>query len=427
MLEEFKKIFFFPIASYFSFFAAIRLHRWHPKIVVVTGSSGKTTLLHLLESQIGKIAKYSHHANSSFGIPFDILELHRTSLQPSEWVSLICSAPFAAFKNSPKEKIYIVEADCDRPAEGKFLASLLKPQIVLWLNSFRTHSMHFDFLVANKSFTSVDEAIAYEYGFFLEYCTDYAIINGDLPLEKKQKTRTKAHIVEITKEEFLKQYIIDQEKTMYTIKEQQFSFNALLPEEIFYSIAMCQEVLKQLSLPFDRSFAQFNLPPGRSTFFKGIKNTILIDSSYNANLSSTKALLTMVKKLPAKTKWVVIGDMLELGEKEKEEHELLAELLAKTHVAKIILFGPRTVTYTAQKLQRLAVDSETIVTFQSLRELDTYIHDHLNGGETILFKGSQSMLLEGIIERLLKNKDDAQYLPRREKIWVERRSKLFRG
>src|SRR5476651_368541 len=103
-MEEIKKILYFPLASYFKFFAQIRLRRWNPKIVVVTGSSGKTTLLHLLESQIGAKAKYSHHANSSYGIPFDILDLHRKSLLKTEWFSLFIKAPFAAFQKIPREK-----------------------------------------------------------------------------------------------------------------------------------------------------------------------------------------------------------------------------------------------------------------------------------------------------------------------------------
>src|SRR5258708_411031 len=191
MIEELKKILYFPIASYFRFFASIRLKRWHPKIIVVTGSSGKTTLLHLLESQLGDQAKYSYHANSSYGVPFDVLDLKRKNLQVSEWFSLFFKAPFAIFKSIPKEKIYVVEADCDRPGEGKFLGSLLRPTIVLWLNVSRTHSMNFDGLVSQKKFASVDEAIAYEYGYFLQYCSELAVINGDLSLEVQQKKRTK--------------------------------------------------------------------------------------------------------------------------------------------------------------------------------------------------------------------------------------------
>ena len=422
-MEDLKKVLYFPIASYFRFFAVIRLRRWHPKIVVVTGSSGKTTLLHLLESQIGESAKYSHHANSSFGIPFDVLDLHRKSLRLSEWVSLFLKAPGSAFKNLPKEKIYIVEVDCDRPGEGKFLATFLKPAIVLWLNVSRTHSMNFDELVKEKKFNNIDEAIAFEYGYLLKYCSEYAIINGDIPWETKQKERTKAQVIEITNDAYLQQYAVDHEETTFTIKDQKYSFNALFPEELFYSIAMCKEAVEKLNLSFDKTFARFVLPPGRSSFFQGIKNTTLIDSSYNANLASTRALLRMFAKFPAKTKWVVVGDMLELGELEKEEHEKLAEILSKMDLQKIILFGPRTAKHTAQKLKELKVSPQKVEIFQSLHDLDKYIHDNLNGGEAILFKGSQSMLLEGVIERLLKNKKDAEQLPRREQIWKERRAK----
>ena len=134
MLRSIKNFLYFPIARYFIFFAGIYLRRWNPTIVVVTGSSGKTTLLHLLESQIGRRARYSHKANSSFGIPFDVLGLSRKTLFKTEWFRLFLSAPVRAFRPRPQEKIYIVEADCDRPYEGKFLASFLKPDVVLWIN-----------------------------------------------------------------------------------------------------------------------------------------------------------------------------------------------------------------------------------------------------------------------------------------------------
>jgi UDP-N-acetylmuramoyl-tripeptide--D-alanyl-D-alanine ligase len=420
-MEEIKKILYFPLASYFKFFAQIRLRRWDPKIVVVTGSSGKTTLLHLLETQIGANAKYSHHANSSYGIPFDILGLNRDSLLPTEWISLILKTPAAVFKKIPKEKIYVVEADCDRPDEGKFLASLLRPDIVLWLNVSRTHSMNFDSLVSQKKFASVDEAIAFEYGYFLEYCSEYVIINGDSVLQTKQEKRTKAKVIEILKKKYLDDYSIDQRKTMFTVQQQRYAFNALLPEEIFYSLAMCKVAVEHLNLPFDDKFADFILPPGRSSVFLGIKDTTLIDSSYNANLSSTKALLSMFDSFQNQKKWVVVGDMLELGKSEKEEHEELAEILFKMDLEKIILLGPRTAKYTVGKLEELGINPQKIASFQSLKEVDEFIHHNLNEGEAILFKGSQSMFLEGVIEKLLKNKSDADRLPRREQFWRERR------
>ena len=89
MITKLKKLLYFPGAFYFAFFAKIRLLLWNPKVVVVTGSSGKTTLLHMIESQLGHMAKYSHHANSAYGIPFDILGLARNDLTFIEWPILL--------------------------------------------------------------------------------------------------------------------------------------------------------------------------------------------------------------------------------------------------------------------------------------------------------------------------------------------------
>ena len=160
MFSKLKQKLYFPIAWYFRFFAVIKLNRWKPKIIVITGSSGKTTLLHLVESQLGDIARYSHHANSSYGIPFDILGFKRQDLTINEWIGLFLLAPFKFFNTTPKEKIYVVETDCDRTGEGKFLAEFLKPDIVIWTNVSRTHAAGFD-----RSVSEHDE-VKYRLKFF---------------------------------------------------------------------------------------------------------------------------------------------------------------------------------------------------------------------------------------------------------------------
>src|SRR3989344_7613412 len=168
-IDRLKKILYFPLASYFRFFARIRLKKWHPRIIVITGSSGKTTLLHLIESQLQTKALYSHHANSSYGIPFHILSLERKTLTVYEWIGLFFKTPFYAFKKSPREKLYVVEADCDRPGEGKFLAEFLRPEVTLWVSISKTHSMNFDELVTTGIFKTIEDAIAHEFGYFIEY------------------------------------------------------------------------------------------------------------------------------------------------------------------------------------------------------------------------------------------------------------------
>lgn len=417
MVEQLKQLLFFPFAWYFRLFAAIRLKRWNPQIVVVTGSNGKTTLLHLLEAQIGEKARYSHHANSAYGVPFDILDLHRKSLRYAEWISLFLKAPFHAFQKLPKEKIYVVEADADRPQEGMFLAEFLRPEIVLWVSTSRTHSMNFDGLVAQGKFGSVDEAIAYEFGYFLEYCTKLAVIDGDSKLQVKQQKRTKKEITSITNESYFEQYEVTKEGTLFKIAGKTYEFPYLLPKEVFYSIQMCRETVESLGLSFDPSFAKFTMPPGRGSVFAGVKETTLIDSTYNANLGSVNAVLKMFADLPVQKKWVVLSDMLEQGKEEKEEHEKLGDFLSIMKLEKIILLGPRTAKYTYEKVK----NTGKAVSFLSLVEVKKYVEDTIEGGEAILFKGSQSMMLEGIIAALLKNDKDLEKLPRQNSFWKEKR------
>lgn len=420
MVESLKQLLYFPLAWYFRFFAGIRLRRWNPQIIVVTGSNGKTTLLHMLEAQLGAKAKYSHHANSAYGIPFDILDLHRKSMHSSEWISLFLLAPFKVFSKLPIKKLYVVEADADRPNEGKFLAELLQPTIVLWVSTSRTHSMNFDSLVAKGKFSSVDEAIAYEYGYFLKNCTKLSLINGDEKLQVKQQSRAKAQVVVVTKESYFEKYEVKKEGTMFKIAGKIYEFSYLLPEEIFYSLVMCREAVESLDLPFDESFSQFLMPPGRGSIFTGIKETVLIDSSYNANLGSVSALLNMFANFPGNKKWVVISDMLELGKEEREEHEKLADILMNLKFEKIILLGPRTEKYTFEKMKT----QDNVVSFLQLPELRDYLKESIVGEEALLFKGSQSMYLDGIIEGLLKNKTDAAKLPRRGEFWDKKRKQV---
>lgn len=425
MIAKLKKLLYFQLASYFRFFAKKRLQKWNPRIIVVTGSTGKTTLLHMLEAQMGAAAKYSHHANSSYGIPFDILGLRRKTLQKIEWIWLFLFAPFKLFSALPKEKIYVVEADCDRPGEGMFLAEFLKPEVVLWISTARTHSMNFDSFVGTATeknklmFPNVEEAIAYEFGYFLAYCQKLAVVDGDSELIAKQLPRTKAAVKPIKKAELFKNYSVSVNGTSFQIGDKTYTLNGFMPEESFYEIAMCREAVSYFGLPFDDTFKNFHMPPGRGSVFEGIKGTALVDSSYNANLSAMTAILAMFDKFPAEGKWVVLGDMLEQGKEEQQEHEKLAELIAQYSFDRIILMGPRVSKYTHPKLIELGAGVLTTLKFENPKDALNYLSLNIQGGETILFKGAR--FLEGVIEHLLKNPADAARLARREKVWEKRR------
>ena len=424
-MKGIKSALYFPLAYYFRFWAGIQLRRWKPRVIVITGSSGKTTLLHLIESQLGNRARYSHGANSSYGIPFDILGLKRKTFLLHEWLALFLRAPFAIFKPLPKEKNYIVEVDCDRPREGKFLVALLRPESTLWLNSSKTHSMNFDEVVNKKQFNSIEKAVAHEFGNLLAHTSELAIVNGDSDLIAEELHRTKAQIKKVNKKDHLREYqITPHGQTRFRIDGEEYSFNYLLPENTFYGIKMALELAVYLELKPDYSFSGFTLPPGRSSVFKGVKDITIVDSSYNANLDSIRVILAMFSKIPASEKWVVLGDMIEQGESERDEHEKLAELILDYNFDRVVLMGPRMSKYAYPKLETLSshfspLGTQVIEKFLNPAEVLKYLQANIQGGETILFKGAR--FLEGVVEHLLANREDVKKLCRQEKVWQKRR------
>jgi len=59
--------------------------------------------------------------------------------------------------------------------------------------------------------------------------------------------------------------------------------------------------------------------------------------------------------------------------------------------------------------------------FSSGKEALQYLEKNISGREAILFKGSQSLFLEGIIEHLLNDKTESDRLPRRGEFWDKKR------
>jgi len=412
MLRNLKNALYFSVARYFKFFAHIRLARWNPRIVVVTGSNGKTTALHMMEVELGNTARYSYGANSSFGIPFDILGLKRETYSPLEWISLTAKAPLQIWKKPPPEKIYVVEADCDRPGEGEFLSSLLMPEVTVWLSSARTHSKNFDAVAHSGTFRSIDEAIAYEFGYFIERTSRLAIVNGDNAFISKQLYRTKAQVYEIKEQAQLDAYSVGNGGSEFKVNGTIYRAPYLLPKETFYALSASTKVAEYLGETPKNDLSTLTMPPGRSSVLKGIKGTTIVDSSYNVNAESVAAILGMVERLSG-TKWLILGDLTEQGAEEKEEHERITRMIGPSEFQKIILVGPRLARYALPILK-------DAVSFDGPKDALDYLLSSIEGGETLIFKGAR--FLEGIIEHLLENKEDIAKLCRREEIWQKRRA-----
>ena len=414
-ISEFKKRFYFRAAGYFRYFADKVLKRWHPRIIAVTGSAGKTTMMKMLEHEIGKKAHYSHDANSAFGVPFDVLGLKGIRGSKLRWAWLFLAAPVKGLLMRRRKEFYVVEIDGERPHEAEFLAEWLKPEVTIWVSIGDSHAVQFEKEVAKGKFKDVSEAIAAEFANLPTNTTKRVYIDANSKIMREATTNIKAEVIPI-KKSLMKKYVVYPDYTDFTYGDTTFHFDHPEPKDIAFNLFVLKDLMKYLKMKFNPDFSGLEVAPGRCSHFRGYKGIDIVDSSYNAHMISMASVLDMAKRMHSEHKWLVIGDVVDQGSMTESEHERLAGLIADVKPEKVILVGRRTKQYTAPKLKELGISA--VATTDPRKALE-YIERRVRGRETLIFKGSQ--YLEWVIEKLLLDPKDAKKLCRREKAAVARR------
>ena len=414
-IAKFKKRFYFKAAGYFRHHADRVFKRWHPRVIAVTGSAGKTTVMKMLEHEIGDKAHYSRDANSAFGIPFDMLGLKGINGSKLKWIWLYFAAPIKGLFFRRKQKYYVVEIDGERPHEAEFLAEWLKPEVTIWVSIGLSHAVQFEREVKEGEFDSVGEAIAAEFANLPANTTKRVYIDADSKIMVKATEGVDAKVIPISKRE-IKKYVVYPDSTDFTYGDTTFHFSHPEPKDIAFNLLVTQDLMRYLKMKFNPDFSDMPVAPGRCSYFEGKKGIGIVDSSYNAHMISMTSVLDMAKRMHANKKWLVIGDIVDQGSLEEEEHKKLAKYIADVDAERVILVGRRTKKWTAPELKKLGTSA--VATTDPRKALE-YIEKHIKGNETLIFKGSQ--YLEWIIEKLLANPEDAKKLCRREKAAVARR------
>ena len=118
-------------------------------------------------------------------------------------------------------------------------------------------------------------------------------------------------------------------------------------------------------------------------------SNVIYKDYYNANPDSMQAAIENFAKVKAQAKWVILGDMFELGEESAHEHQLIADMLAQYAFEKVILVG--------KAFQKVSLNCTKVATTEEawaiIRELKP---EH----KTMLIKGSRGMTLEKVAEEL---------------------------
>lgn len=436
------------ILWYLRFFAKLQLRKVKPLIIGVGGASGKTSVsnfIYIILKNKYRV-KQGKGKNSETGIPLNILGLQMKNYSNREWLKVVALAPLRVLFDWQRYDVYIAEMGIDSPLEPKnmsYLLKIIKPKIGVLTNISLEHSVYFDpYIVGNNQQArqkKILELTAKQEGLLLTSLASdgVAVVNLDDENIRKIEKTISSKTLTISKTDPKVDFQIKTIKNFVDEFLLQFSFERKsyeiqianpLPEHFVYSfllaIAVAKAVGVAISDSINRLERDFSLPAGRMSVFKGIKNTVVIDSSYNnATLVPMLDLLSFMAEIGKQRRRVgIIGDMRELGTMSKIVHEKVAEKILKT-LDLAILVGPLTQQYILPILKK---NEFPVYSFPNFTSAKPTILEQIKPKDMILIKSSQNTLfLERAVEMLLANPKDKVRLCRRGEYWDKIREKTL--
>jgi UDP-N-acetylmuramoyl-tripeptide--D-alanyl-D-alanine ligase len=124
---------------------------------------------------------------------------------------------------------------------------------------------------------------------------------------------------------------------------------------------------------------------------------IILDDTYNASPESTLAALNLLDDLEGH-KIAVLGDMLELGQYERQGHAMVGVRAAEV-ASELITVGERA-KWIASSAANAGLAPNMIRVFDTAQQSVDFLKNHLNSKDVVLVKGSRGMQMEIIVSSL---------------------------
>ena len=335
------------------------------KVIGLTGSNGKTTTKEIIYSLLQKDGCYKTKGNKNnhIGVPLTLSSL------------------------SNNDNYAVIEIGTNSPGEISNLSAKAEPDVALILNAAASHLEKLDSV----------ERVAKEKSYILEHLHKDGVAvlprDSDYFFYWKEKSEGRRIIsfgfhqdsnirLSNIRRDLLKNKITFEvnyaEKSIRCFMKGIATHNCL---NATGALSVCH------ALNIDLEQASVNLnniafPKRRMEVKKALKDSVLIDDSYNANPESMKKSLDVLGDMHGKNRIFIAGEMGELGKQEENYHVEICEY-ALGKVEEFLCIGD----LWKEGLKHI---SDIGIKFSSKDKLLEYLNTKLTKDSIILVKGSRS-------------------------------------
>lgn len=345
------------------------LHRnsFSAKVIGLTGSNGKTTTKELISAVMARkynVIATKGNLNNHIGVPLTLLSVR-------------------------EEDFAIIEMGANHPGEIKMLSAIADPEYGLITNIGKAHLEGFGGPEGVKRTKS-------ELYHHVQSRNGVLFINGGNPVLMELTTGIQVG----------KQFYIDGENPVcdgYVHKNSMFlrlhlNFlrgkswevqTRLSGEYNFENVMAASAIGKYFGVEEEdivSALEEYQPQNNRSQYVQTERNRLIMDA-YNANPSSMAESLNHFIKYSDRQKMVILGDMLELGQYEEQEHHEILEFIRMQKDLCVLLVGP--------VFSRLA-GKFGFVSFQTTEEAIEHLSKNPVNDFLVLLKGSRGIRLEKI-------------------------------
>jgi UDP-N-acetylmuramoyl-tripeptide--D-alanyl-D-alanine ligase len=414
------------------------INKYHPEVIGITGSIGKTStkeaITCVLQSRFKVRSNYKNY-NNEIGLPLTIIGIEKSpGRSVVGWLKVFYQGlklVYSDYKDYPE--ILVLEMGADKPGDIKYLVEIAPCRVGVLTYISHAHTEYFKTI----------KRIAQEKRIIISHLNEdgTAVLNFDNPLVMESSSVTKASKITYGFKEGA-----DLRATDVNIL---YEDGEILPRGLNFKVSHGGSIVPVLMPGFLSNATipaalaglavgtiyEINLVDGAEALKKmkplaghmrpllGIKNTLIIDDSYNSSPDPVKSALEVFASLPkinGSKKIAALGDMLELGPETEHAHREIGFKVVENGIDFLVTVGEAS-KQTAAAAKEAGLSEDCVASFATSAEAGKFIQEKIKENDKILVKGSQGSRMEKIVKEIMAEPLEANnLLVRQDGVWLNK-------